>query len=448
MENKVKSAVFQSIDQNASAFEQMSDKIWEYAEIKFEEVRSAQLQIDFLKENGFRITPEIGGVKTAFVAEYGSGKPVIGFCGEFDALPGLEQAAGCPEEKHSQPPKSGHGCGHNLLGVACLEAAFAVKAAIEAGKLCGTVRYYGCPAEEGGGGKGLMIRAGAFRDVDIALAWHPSAVARLFDTSKAIAKYVFSFKGISSHAATMPENGRSALDAAELMNVGTNFLREHLKSGISIQYAFLDAGGINSNVVQSHASLSYAVRGANAKDIRDTYERIVKIAKGAAMMTETELEKVEQELFIANSMPNETLNRLICDNAEPFFPIEYTEEELALAREFVKVGTMPGAVEAFNTRFDTRREMPFPGSTDFGDVSWVVPAGSFGIPTCVVGTRGHSWQRTAQGTVSYAHKGMHVAGKIMAACAVDLMQDEQLVENAKQDFAQTLGDLDYFKLFA
>lgn len=444
---KVSQLISEFIAEKRQQFEQMSDTIWDYAEVKFEEEKSCKLQREFLEQQGFKIVWPCAGLDTAFMAEFGSGKPIIGILGEYDALPGLEQEADSARENHSEPASPGHGCGHNLLGTAGAEAVCAVKKAMEETGLMGTVRYYGCPAEEGGGGKAAMIRNHAFDDVDIALSWHPGFDSILYSRGKAACSYNFEFKGISAHAGIMPEAGRSALDAAELMNIGTQFLREHIKKSISIQYAFLDAGGKSSNIVPDHAMLSYTVRAESAVDMMDTLERLKQIAAGAAMMTQTTALEPTQEFIYANVLPNKTLLNIVSRNIEKHFPISYTAEELELAREFQLAGTQPEAAYPIVKKFNPSQELPARITTDFGDVSWVLPSAAFCVPTCAVGTRVHNWAMTAQGKTSYAHKGMHVAAAVIAESAMEIFADPGIVNEAKGDLEAVLNGKNYLKLF-
>ena len=277
------------LDQHSKDYTEMSDTIWAYAEHRFQEYKSAALQQAYLEQQGFRIRANLAGEETAFIAEYGAGKPVIAFCGEYDALAGLSQQAGVP--RREPLPDQPYGRGHNLLGTGCLAAAAALKARMEAEGLTGTVRYYGCPAEENAGGKAFLVREGYFDDCDIALYWHPFAYNQVvYGSSNANFRVFFTFHGTAAHAASAPHLGRSALDAVELMNVGVNYMREHMIDEARVHYAVTDTGGDAPNVVQRQAQVLYAIRAPELGQVRHLYDRIVKIAQGAALMTETTVE--------------------------------------------------------------------------------------------------------------------------------------------------------------
>ena len=435
------------ISENSNIFEEMSKSIWQNPEIAFNEVNACRIQKDHLKSNGFRITCPIGDLETAFYAEYGNGQPVIAILGEYDALPRLEQKAGCPHEEHPDDPGPGHGCGHNLLGTAGVEAVCALKEIMEKNNIGGTIRYYGCPAEEGGGGKSKMLKAGAFNDVSVAFSWHPGFDGILYCNGFAACTYIFEFNGISSHANLAPEAGRSALDAAELMNIGIQFLREHIKKSVNIQYAFIDAGGKSSNIVPNHASLTYTIRAHQADDMKDVLDRVIDVAKGAALMTGTRLSEPRFIWTYANILYNRTLTDILEENIKSELPLAYTSEELQLAAEFQKVGTMPNNPEPIKTMFNYSRELAPRITTDFGDVSWVVPSASFCIPSVAAGTRVHNWAMTAQTCTSYAHKAMHAAASVMAKSAMDVLFDDSIIAKAKEDLYSSLNGRNYFKLF-
>lgn len=420
-------------------FEAISDKVWALAEMRYQEFGSAALQQEFLTGEGFRVTGSIGGIKTAFVAEYGSGRPVVAVCGEYDALPGLSQkadeASHCPLEEG----KPGHGCGHNLLGTAAMEAAVAVAHQMKEEGLGGTVRYYGCPAEESGAGKAFMVRGGCFSDVDIALTWHPSTLNCLWNNSLANARVIYEFTGVSSHAAGAPHMGRSALDAAELMNVGANFLREHIIPEARLHYAFLDCGGEAPNIVQATGKLIYAIRAPKFTQVGEIMERVNNIARGAALMTGTSV-RISIVSAYANLMPNDTLDDLMLENAKAVFPLKYTEEELAYAARFSREAV------PLEANFIPVKKLPPSSSTDFGDVSWVVPSASAAINCFAKGTALHTWNVTAQGKSRIAYHGMHTAATILAATALDVLRDPAKASKAKQDLEKTLGGETYRSL--
>ena len=438
---------------------EISNKIWDYAESRFEEFQSAKLQTDYLESLGFQIEKGQGGAETAFMATAGNGSPIIGFLGEYDALSGLSQEADQDNLSPIAGCKNGHGCGHNLLGTGCLAAAVAVKEYLEKNSLSGTVRYYGCPAEENAGGKAFMVRDGAFDGCDIALTWHPGAMNRVRITgSLANFRAFFTFHGTSAHAAGSPHLGRSALDAVELMNVGVNYMREHMIDEARVHYAVTNTGGTAPNVVQSEAQVLYAIRAPRVQDVQELYNRVCKIAQGAALMTETEVE-IRQVAAYANFIGNEVIEDKFRTHMDELLPIGYTEEEKAYAAKFRKViteldekGLETAAKEIEDYDSETLLREPLwdfrapdtssKASTDVGDVSWVCPTGWFSTATLAVGTPAHAWQTTAQGKSSVAHKGMMFAAKIMAETALDFVLDPELVKAAKEQWMKNLdGDV-------
>jgi len=425
--------------ENASFFEKMSDTIWDYAEIRFQEHRSAKLQKEFLEQEGFRIKAPIGLLETAFIAEYGHGKPVIAILGEFDALHGLSQVAGSTEKKELIPSGNGHGCGHHLLGTAAVEAVFAVRQWMKKNKVDGTIRYYGCPAEEQGAGKVHMIRAGTFTDVDVALSWHPQQTSFLIDTSPAAVSVVYSFHGKAAHAATNPHLGRSALDAAELMNIGINYLREHLPPGATVQYAFINAGGSATNIVPDYASAEYTVRALSKQDMDEVFQRISEMASGAALMTGTRAERSEITMAYSDVVNNYTLLEIVQQNGAAF-SATYSEEDYRQAQRFS--GREDNT--ALNTGAFYYGKMR--GSTDFGDVTHVVPGAAFTMTTFAAGTALHSWSATAQGKLGYAHKGMHRAAMILAGTAADLFSSPESVIKARNEFQKKTAGSTYESL--
>ena len=442
MEKQIFHQICTAIDTRTVEFETMSNTIWGYAEPAYCEHQSAKLQMDFLKNEGFRITTPIGGIDTAFIAEYGSGKPVIAILGEYDALPGLSQEADKAEEAPIPGAAAGHGCGHNLLGTAAVEAVCAVKAQMDAGELTGTIRYYGCPAEEGGGGKVFMVRAGAFDDVDIAISWHPSDRAGFLRDFLAVVIAKFRFEGKTAHAAAFPYEGRSALDAAELMNVGAQFLREHVTSDVRIHYAFLDVGGKKANVVQKSAELLYVVRADDMDKTRDVFRRINLIAKGAAMMTETTVSEPVIKGAYANLVHNEVLAGICKQIAAEIYPAVQTAEEKAYGEKFA--GVIRGAQAGYDEGFYEYGMDP--GSTDFADVSWVVPSIAVATATHLKGTVLHNWAATAQGKSEGAHRGMHMAAKLMAGCAAEVFKNPELAKDARAEFDRRLNGRHYESL--
>jgi aminobenzoyl-glutamate utilization protein B len=442
------------VEAKREVFFALSDRIWEMPELNFEEHRSCAEHIAVLKQQGFRIARNVAGIPTAVMGEAGEEGPVIAILGEYDALPGLSQVAGTAEQKPVVEGGNGHGCGHNMLGSGSLMAATAVKDYLEAHGLKGRVRYYGCPAEEGGSAKGFMVRAGVFDDVDIAISWHPAPFAGVNNPiSLACNEINFRFSGRASHAAASPHLGRSALDAVELMNVGVNYMREHMPSTARIHYAVTDAGGSAPNVVQANATVRYLIRARDLPEMQGLLRRVKKIAEGAALMTET---TVRSEIVSgdANLVGNTPLEQLMHQNLERLGPPAFDEQDKAFAAEIQKTLTDEDIKSSF-ARFGLkpRRGVPlcdtiFPpesgdgtlvGSTDVGTVSWVVPTVQMRGATYAVGTPGHSWQLVAQGKAPAAHKGMEHAAKVMASTAVDLFLNPALIEEAKVDFRERLA---------
>ncbi|MER2154585.1 MAG: M20 family metallopeptidase [Solibacillus sp.] len=460
-ENRIEQLVMQYEQQIIA----LSNSIWDIAETRFQEQKSVELLTEFLRQHGFQVTENIANMDTAFVATYGTAGPVIGILGEFDALPGLSQVSQSATRQAVIDGGNGHGCGHNLLGTAGIAAALALKDLIERGELQGQIRYYGCPAEEGGSGKTFMVREGVFNDVDIALTWHPNSFASIFSFSS-LANYqvYFEFEGVASHAANAPELGRSALDAVELMNVGVNYLREHVPSNVRMHYAVTNTGGLSPNVVQANAEVLYLIRGKDIQQVDDIYKRIVKIAEGAALMTETKL-TVKFDKACSNYIPNDLLNRLLFKNLQQAGLPAYSGSEMDYAKEMVGTLTADEIAAAKNEvttlagsqSFDLEQAyvdgvflneiVPYEvssytmaGSTDVADVSWVVPTGQFFAPCFVFGTPLHTWQLVSQGKTSLAHKGLLYAAKVLALTAVDLLENPSLIEEAKRELlAETKG---------
>ena len=448
------------IDENAGIFTGVSDAIWAKPELSLKEFESAKLYCDTLRKYGFEVTEGLAGVATAFCGRYGSGRPVIGILGEFDALSGLSQAAGCSEHKPLVEGAPGHGCGHNMLGAGALGAAFAVKDYLEKSGKPGTVIFYGCPGEEGGAGKAFMAREGMWRELDCALTWHPSDVNEVVTgTNNSSIQVLYKFHGVSAHAAGDPENGRSALDAVELMNTGVQYLREHMTSDCRIHYAIIDAGGVSPNVVQSEASVLYLVRANKVRDSIALLKRVDKIAQGAALMTETSFDRQ----FIdgtAELVPNYTLEELLYRIFNEVGLPEYSAEEKTLAealRKTYDVPVAPGIAAGFDADIaaDVAERtnglndalcgfiMPeyhstgfVAGSTDVGDVSWQTPAAQVHCVTFPFGAAGHSWQNVSSGGTSLGHKGLINAAKIIACAAIELMNDPETLQKARDEFAR------------
>ncbi|NVN10422.1 M20 family metallopeptidase [Nguyenibacter vanlangensis] len=432
----------------------LSDAVWDIPELNYGEFRSCALHAEALRREGFRVAHDVGGLPTAVMGEAGEGGPVIAFLGEYDALPGLSQAAGVAAHQPLAGDGNGHGCGHNLLGSASLLAAIAVKDWLAATGTPGRVRYYGCPAEEGGAGKGFMVRAGVFDDVDVAITWHPSHFATIFPpASLANLRIDFTFTGRASHAAAAPFLGRSALDAAELLNIGVNYLREHMLPSSRIHYAYQDAGGVAPNVVQSRTVIRYTVRATELDDMLALADRVRKIADGAALMTET---IVTSQVIsgMANLLGNPPLEAAMQANLERLGPPPFDEADRIFATSIRTTLTKEEIAAAFKAMdlpvdpdkplcdtilpWSETRGRSMLGSTDVGDVSWVVPTVQALGATCAIGTPFHSWQLTAQGKSPLAHKGMVHVAKVMAATAADVLRDETLLARAKHDHAERL----------
>lgn len=436
---KTKQDILQSIDTQYDQYSDIAHQIWEFAELGYQETKSSALLQQVLKDAGFTIESGVAGMPTAFVASYGSGKPVIGILGEFDALPGVSQQA-MPEKMPREGTNNGHACGHHLFGTASSAAAIAVKNWLIANKKSGTIRFYGTPAEEGGSGKVYMVREGLFDDVDAVLHWHPgsrnSAVA---GSSLANISGKFRFYGAAAHAAGSPERGRSALDAVEAMNYMVNMMREHVPMETRIHYV-ITRGGEAPNVVPAFAEVYYYSRHPLAEETRSVWNRIVKAAEGAALGTDTRME-YEITGGVYNLMPNETLGKIMDANLRTVGGYTYTAEEKAFAEKVQK--TLPGTVPALET---TSAIEPFAveekgsgGSTDVGDISWVVPTVGLNTATWVPGTPAHSWQAVAAGGTSIGHKGMMMAAKTIALTAMDLFDSPKTIEQAWEELRKRRG---------
>ena len=440
--------VWRNVEQRREVYAAFSDRIWGMPELCYQEVKSCAEHVAMLLAEGFRITENVVGIPTAVMGEWGDGGPVIAILGEYDALPELSQEAGLAEHKPAPGNGNGHACGHNLLGAGALLAAAAVKDWLTATGTKGRVRYYGCPAEEGGGAKGYMVRDGAFDDVDIAISWHPAVFSGVNEpVSLACRQIDFSFVGRSSHAAATPHLGRSALDAVELMSVGVNYMREHVPQDARMHYAYLDAGGVAPNVVQGRAKVTYLIRARELATVDMLCARVEKVAQGAALMTET---SVSSEIVSAysNLLTNPPLERLMYDNFMRLGPPPFTDKDHKFAAGIQKT-LRPDDIEAAYKRaglpIETGKSLcdlivPFGskgagliGSTDLGDVSWKVPTVYARGATMAIGTPGHSWQVTTQGKTHAAHTGMVHVAKVMAGTAVDALKDPRHIAEAKAD---------------
>ena len=448
------------IDRQADFFRELADEIWDHPELSLKEFRAADLYCRKLRALGFEVTEKLCGIETAFCGRFGSGGPVIGILGEFDALSGLSQEAGSTEAKPLIPGGNGHGCGHNLLGVGSLAAACAVKEWLEKTGRPGTVIFFGCPGEEGGAGKAFMAREGLWKKLDAALCWHPSDVNQVkTGTNNSSIQVLYRFRGKAAHAAGDPYNGRSALDAVELMNIGVQFLREHMTDDCRIHYAITDAGGVSPNVVQANASVLYMVRANKVADSVKLQARVDDIARGAALMTGTDFERV----FIdgtAELLPNFCIEDALYRNLEEIGVPAYTEEDRRLASALK--ASYPGSgiagvygirdpeIEKTLRRLSGNGEKAIndfipplysttafsPGSTDVGDVSWLTPTSQIETVCWPAGVPGHSWQIVACGKSELAHKGMFLAAKVLAGTAVDLLSDGELLARARAEFEE------------
>lgn len=436
----------------AGAFIDLSDRVWAMPELRFEEFRSVQEHITIMEAEGFRVTRDIAGIRTAFMAEAGEGDVTIGFLGEFDALAGLSQVAGITEQRELEPGANGHGCHHNLLGAASLLAAAALKDALAEAGIKARVRYYGCPAEEGGSGKTYMARAGAFDDLDAAFCWHPCVYNAVMSSSTlANIQAYFRFSGRAAHAAMSPQVGRSALDAVELMNVGINYMREHMPSEARVHYAITQTGGISPNVVQAKAEGLYLIRAPRLDDVRSLFERVRKIAEGAALMTETTVEMIFDRAT-SNILPNRALEEVMHREFTALGPPDFDTPDFEFAdrlrREALTDADVRASAEAFGGPADYPKSLhdailPLVerpgllfGSTDVGDVSWIVPTAQCLTATAAIGTPFHTWQTVTQGKLPAAHKAMVTAAKVMAASAARVVTDSDLRERAKRELQE------------
>jgi aminobenzoyl-glutamate utilization protein B len=440
-----KPVALQSIEKHSADLITISDKIWAAAEIAFHEKQSHQYLADYAEANGFKVERGVADMPTAFVATYGSGKPVIGILGEFDALPGLSQKA-IPSKDPLVEGQPGHGCGHNLFGTASLGAAIAIKELIEQGKLKGTIKFYGTPAEEKFFGKLWMIRAGLFNDLDVCMDWHPSEDTKAaVQSSQALADFIVEFYGQAAHAAGDPWNGRSASDALELYTTGINYYREHVKPSVRIHYHIQDGGQV-VNVVPDYSRLWVRVRDKNREGMHEVFERVKKMAEGAAIMANVDY-KVSLVSGVYEILVNRTGGELIQKNLEYLGPIQYTDQEVTFAKKIQEATGKPqlglfSKVEPL----EATKEEPEGGSTDAADVSWVVPVVRLSAATAPIGTPWHSWAVVACGGMSIGHKGMLHAARTLALTMVDLYEDPKKVEAVKAEFKQRKGDHVYTAL--
>ena len=446
------------VDARAATFTALADRVFDTPEIAYTETQSCAAHTATLRDMGFRVTEGIANIPTAVMGEAGTGGPVIAILGEYDALPGLSQAPGVAQPQSIADHGMGHGCGHNLLGAAALSAATAIKDWLAQEGIEGRVRYYGCPAEEGGAAKTYMVRDGLFDDVDLAITWHPGDFNAVDDMrSLANTRIDFTFTGRAAHAAAAPELGRSALDAVELMSIGVNYLREHMPDQARVHYAYLDAGGTAPNVVQARASVRHLIRSPDLAGLADLTARVRDIAQGAALMTGT---TVTSRVFsaVSNLVENLPLSQAMQAEFDALGPVPFDDRDTAFAVAIRQTLSPADIAETFRTLamrpqtdlaicdFIAPLDRPFVGglgSTDVGDVSWAVPLAQARVATCAMGTQLHSWQQTAQGKAPLAHKGMLHAAKIMAATARRAFQDDSLRAAARQAHRAMLAETPY-----
>jgi aminobenzoyl-glutamate utilization protein B len=450
------------IDARSERYAELSDRIWSLAELRYDEHKSAELHIAMLEVAGFRVTRDAAGIPTAFVAEAGNGGPVIGILGEYDALSGLNQQSGalvCTPSTDS-PGLAGHGCGHHLLGTSAHFAAIALQEHLRRSGGKARVRYYGCPAEEGGSGKTFMARAGVFDDVDTALTWHPASFTGVFSQSTlANIQAKFVFHGKASHAAHSPHLGRSALDAVELMNVGVNYLREHMPTDARVHYAITDSGGLSPNVVQARAEVLYLVRAARNHEAAALYERVQNVARGAALMTDCRLEIVFDKAC-SNLLQNRTLNQVMYAQMQALGPLRVDQDQHRQAGDFqatldgsdveqvsrplasVLRGKVPAIFEGL-APYDPAVEETMFGSTDVADVSWITPTVQAWVACYAFGTPLHSWQMVSQGQSGLAHAGMVRAAQVMAATAIALLEQPERIAEARAELLERRGGRPY-----
>jgi len=439
----VKIQASNSIQANYNEYKNIALQIWNFAEVGYKEVKSSALLQKTLTDNGFKVQAGVAEIPTAFVATYGSGKPVIGILAEFDALPGLSQQA-APEKKAVTGLDAGHACGHHLFGTASVAAGIAIKKLIDEKKIKGTVKVYGCPAEEGGSGKVYMVREGLFNDLDAAIHWHPDNENSVTMTSAlANSSAKFRFKGLSAHASASPEKGRSALDGVEAMNMMVNMMREHIPQETRIHYV-ITQGGRAPNVIPDFAEVYYYVRHPNRDIVKQIFERVVKAANGAALGTET---TSEYEIIggTHDMLLNKTLAQVVQNNLEKTGGITYTADEVSFAKKIqATFVSKPPAIDSAG-KVTLLKTVPDAGggSTDVGDVSYAVPTVGFGTATWVPGTPAHSWQAVACGGTDIGTKGLIVAAKVMALTAIDLYTNQSLITQATKEFKEAKGDYKY-----
>ncbi len=437
--SKTKQAILASVENHEANLIKISDKIWKLAETAFEENQSSELLANYAEKQGFIVERGVAGMPTAFVATYGSGKPVISVLGEFDALPGISQKAQ-PTKDPLDEGAAGHGCGHNLFGSASLGAAVAIKELIESGKIKGTVKFFGTPSEEKYFGKIWMVNEGLWNDVDVNISWHPSASTEAdVQSSLALIDFKVEFFGQAAHASADPWNGRSASDALEIYTTGINYYREHVKPTVRMHYHIQDAGQI-VNVVPDYARLWIRVRDTKRSGMMPVYEHVMKMAEGAAIMANVDY-KISLISGIYEVLVNREGGKIMQANLELLGPIEYTEEEITFAKKIQETtGKEQVGMDSVIKPLKETKEHPGGGSTDVGDVSWNVPNINLSVTTAPKGTPWHSWAVVACGGMSIGHKGLSYASKAMAMTMADLFENPELVKKVKVEFRERKGD--------
>lgn len=464
-----KEKIMNSVEKHSLDLIKVADSIWDNPEIAFHEEYAVEKLQTLLAGNGFSIEQRLVGIPTAFKATYGQGTPVIALLGEYDALDGLSQIENSNEKKAREGQTLGQGCGHHLIGAGAAGAAIAVKEYLESSRHQGTVVFYGCPGEEGGSGKSFMVRDGAFKGVDCALTWHPSDLNNLFSgRCLSLIGATFKFTGVAAHAAGMAHMGKSALDAVELMDVGCNYLREHMPNHARLHYAIIDTGGKSPNVVQPSASVYYYIRAIEPEQVKELYDRVCNVAKGAALMTGTCLD-IRFNRGVSGLLPNECLDDLMQSNLEGVPLPTFSKEDFKQATDIRE--TMAASDETFNemiaqmSRKEAELVRPFKnrvisdyvvprmstepvmyGSTDVGDVSMICPTSQIHAAVYAAGTQLHTWQAVAQGKSHIAHKGMLYASKVLALSAVALIEDASLVQAASKEFWERRGNRPFIPL--
>lgn len=431
------------LDENSLIFEETAQKIHEYAETALLEYKSADCLTSLLEKGGFTIEHGVAGQPTAFIASYGNGHPVVGILAEYDALPGLSQVPGISRKEAVAPGAPGHGCGHNLFGTGSIAAALALHEVMAHHSISGTVKVFGCPAEETVIGKVYMARAGVFDGLDICLTWHPSAKNRAnLSSTLAMNSFEVTFHGRTAHGAVDPWNGRSALDAVELMNIGVNYLREHVKPTVRIHYVIPD-GGRAPNIVPDYARVWYYVRDVDRHGVEDVYSRVLKCAEGAVLMTGTDME-VKLITGVYNYLPNRTISEVLDKNLREIGPPQFTETEQAFAREIQK--ELGIAEDGLSEKIEPFREEDTTGSgsTDVADVSWIVPTGGeLSIAAAPLNAPWHSWVVTSCAGSSMGFKAMHTAAEVIAVSAIDFLVNDDLVGRARKEFIEKTEDFVY-----